>query len=126
MEARYDGPYRILRRTRGGTYELKGQDGTIIKRPPSTLKLVSQTMAFDVDSQEVEEILAHQTINDEDWYLVKWKGIPETYNQWVHKKDFNSTGPIEEFWRAKRKRQEEPLKIKFKRPKVERRVRFKE
>jgi hypothetical protein len=86
--------------------------------------LVSQTMAFDVDSHEVDTILSHQLINNDDWYLVKWKDIPETYSQWVQKADFNSTGPIEDFWRAKRKRSQEPLTIKFKKPKLDKRVRF--
>jgi hypothetical protein len=111
MQPRYTGPFKIIRRTIGGTYELQGPDGTLYKRPPSTLKLVSQSMPFHEDSVEVEKVLAHKRVNDMDHYLVKWKRRAEQFNEWVPISSFDSQAPVEAFWKS---RKQKPISIRLK------------
>jgi hypothetical protein len=40
---------------------------------------------------EVEEIKAKDTCEGESYYLVKWKGWPSEYNQWVFKDNMANT-----------------------------------
>lgn len=116
-QPRYTGPFKIMRRTRGGTYELKGPDGTLYTRPPNALKLVSQSMPFHEDSVEVERILSHKIINDEDHYLVKWKQREEQFNEWVPVTSFDSQAPIEAFWKSHQTNK--PIRIHLKVPKIQ-------
>jgi hypothetical protein len=47
MEPQYAGPFKVLRRNRGGAYVLQGPDPTEYTRPPSVLKAVSISMASE-------------------------------------------------------------------------------
>lgn len=51
------------------------------------------------EDYELEEVLEHRGLLIEDsHYLVKWKGYPDTFNQWLHYSRFNETNLITEYW----------------------------
>lgn len=67
----------------------------------------------DEDEYEVEEVRDEKLIEGETHFLVKWKGWPSEYNQWVPQEDMeNATEAIQSYW--KRKGQENPLVAKKK------------
>ena len=92
LEPRYEGPYKILRRTTGGTYQLLDADGHILARnyAPNQLKLISGTPEF-APTAEVKSIKEHEELPDgSKQYLTQWKNkdIPD---MWVHYNDFQDT-----------------------------------
>ena len=60
-------------------------------------------LADDEEQYEVEEVLGSTRKRGEVWYMVKWKGWPEEYNQWVLKEDLNADELVRE-WEAKKSR----------------------
>jgi hypothetical protein len=103
-EPRYEGPFTILRRNKGGVYVLKGRDGTEYTRPGQVLKIVHPKIA-DISTDEpvgvVDKILSHRLATgvegkDEHYYLVKWKGTD--IRSWVIHSDFHDHGPIRRYW----------------------------
>jgi transposase InsO family protein len=93
---RYLGPMTVLRRTKGGSYILKGQDGTEYRRPPSTLKMVTREPAEPLEDNHcvVEKILEHRGTGHSTEYLVKWKNVHHSQNEWLTKDDFDGTTMI--------------------------------
>ena len=102
---RYTGPFMVVSRNRGGAYQIKGPDGSLYSRPPSTLKLVSSEIPFSQDSSVVDRILDHKRTNMETVYLVKWKDS-SLINQWISEHAFDDLGPIAEYWRKKGSRKD--------------------
>jgi hypothetical protein len=106
-EPRYTGPFLVIRRTTGGSYLLKGPDGTEYRRAPSQLKLVTQnSVSPDTTSTAVDKILDHRllTLDDSDRreheYLVKWYKLSDDHNQWVHERSFDDLTPIRRYWKS--------------------------
>jgi hypothetical protein len=102
---RYEGPFTIIRRNQGGAYVLKGPDGTEYTRPPSVLKLAHPDIKLPTHGRPgiiaaVQKILDHKEENNSTLYLVKWKDLPNSYNQWVPQHDFNDIGPIRTYYRS--------------------------
>jgi transposase InsO family protein len=68
----------------------------------------SDSMPFppleDEDDWEVEEVKEKKKIDGEDHFLLKWKGWPSEYNQWVQKSSINAPALIRKFEKT-RKRQ---------------------
>ncbi|KAG0250068.1 hypothetical protein DFQ27_009635, partial [Actinomortierella ambigua] len=98
----YEGPYTVIRRTTGGTYELKDGTGAILHRKyaPSQLKLVLDDLD-DSDIYEVETISSHRPAEAGGGvdYLVKWKGFPTEANTWEHEGNFIERQCIEDYWK---------------------------
>jgi hypothetical protein len=109
LSPRYEGPFEIIRRNRGGSYLLRGQDDTIYKRPACSLKLVSQipVITLPSDHVEVESILDHRpktlVSQDDSEYLVKWKNRDMSLCQWVPSKDFDGTSLIIQYFKNLKK-----------------------
>ena len=101
-EPRYEGPFRVLRRTKGGSYLLKNNDGTEFRRVANQLKLVSQDMELPVESEQVEiqKILDHRQVNGTNEFLVKWKNRPSNFNEWVKQTDFAQPAVITRYWKT--------------------------
>jgi hypothetical protein len=58
----------------------------------------------DDDEWEVEEVRDEKKFQNELHYLVKWKGWPSEYNQWVPAIDMaNAKGIISKFQKQKKK-----------------------
>ncbi|ORY40697.1 hypothetical protein BCR33DRAFT_699345 [Rhizoclosmatium globosum] len=99
-EARYEGPFRVVKRTTGGTYQLLDADGRLLGRnyAPQQLKLVSGNTSF-LPTTEVEAILERRQLPNsaEAEYLVSWKGYPESHNEWIPFSSFHDVQIVKEF-----------------------------
>jgi hypothetical protein len=104
-QPRYTGPFFVVRRTKGGSYVLKGPDETEYRRPPHALKLVSpdivQEGTDDSIAAVVDRILDHKIdeATGSKQYLVAWDKRPTEFNQWVKESDFHDLGPIQKYWK---------------------------
>jgi uncharacterized protein (DUF427 family) len=59
----------------------------------------------DEDEYEVEDVRDEKLIEGETHFLVKWKGWPSEYNQWVRQEDMeNATEAIQSYWKRKGKK----------------------
>ena len=54
------------------------------------------------DHYEVEEILDQRFHNNENQYLVKWKGYTARYNSWVTTEDLNAPDLLSKFKRQQK------------------------
>jgi transposase InsO family protein len=67
----------------------------------------------DDDEYEVEEVREDRVVDNETHFLVKWKGWPSEYNQWVPQEDMgNATEAIQSYWKRKKGKIESNLKDK--------------
>ena len=90
-----------MRRTKGGSYELKGLEEKIFPRryPPQDLIPISNNNLFDDESYEIEKIVAHRnTDNGEFEYKVRWKGYSAAHDTWEPFANFDSIAPIDSYW----------------------------
>lgn len=104
--ARYEGPYRVLRRTRGGAYQLLDNDGTTLPRKyaPEQLKIITRAEDESGDSERsyaVQDILDDKRVGSKKFYLVSWKGYGKSANSWVVEDDFNDIEVIRTYWKKK-------------------------
>jgi hypothetical protein len=77
LEPNYEGPYTVLRVTKGGAYVLQDQQGELMPKnyPPSALKLISHDDPINTeDVYVVEAIVAHRKAKGKYEYKVRWKG----------------------------------------------------
>ena len=44
----------------------------------------------ELDEQEVEDIVGDQRYKQQSYFLIKWKGWPSKYNQWVLEEDISA------------------------------------
>ncbi|KAJ3282423.1 hypothetical protein HDU79_009937, partial [Rhizoclosmatium sp. JEL0117] len=99
-EPRYEGPYRVVKRTKGGTYSLLDRDGHVLHRDyaPQQLKLISSDLSDDwFATGEVADILEHQEIDGANVYLVQWKNLPKDQTSWVPYADFQDTTILQDY-----------------------------
>ena len=85
LQPYYEGPYKVLRRNRGGSYLLLDHDSSLLKPPaaPSQLKLVSRDPIHDVESFVVDHIIQHcGGPTRREYFLVKWKHLDSSHNSW--------------------------------------------
>ena len=117
-EPRYEGPFLILTRNKGGAYLLQGKDGSIYKRSANQMKSTMIPFVSEIGSDTMHQVIS-KIIGKigEDHYLVKFKGSKKSMA--VHKQDFSSDHLIRKYENPKRKANsdEPPLKLKFKIPK---------
>jgi hypothetical protein len=90
LQPYYEGPFKVLKRTSGGSYVLQDSTGALLPRnaAPSQLKIISHAPDNKQASFEVDAILDHRgTVNYDRSYLVKWKhDHPHT---WIPEQDFD-------------------------------------
>lgn len=99
--------YTVVSTNRGGALTLRDSTGSLLPRPvpPSHCKKVGSNVATD-DSDEVEAVINHRGNDLNRYYLVKWRGDPNT--SWVHRQDFDDTACITEYFRRLGKRPPPP------------------
>jgi hypothetical protein len=97
-QPRYLGPFRVVRRNRGGAYILMDAANNPLTRAPEALKQVSINREFG-DSSTVEGVIDHRGKRHDLEYLVKWLGLDSTRNSWVKARDFDSQGCILAYWK---------------------------
>lgn len=98
----YEGPYTVVRKNRGNSYELKDELGELLHRNyvPSELKIVTiDESTIEDELYEVEDIRDHRGEPGEREYLVKWVGYGERANTWQTADDFTDPSIIQKYWK---------------------------
>lgn len=102
LHPEYEGPYTVVRKTKGGSYVLMDEQGELlpIDIPPSQLKLISQDEIIPADEvYEIDSIIAHKKEpNGTYLYKVRWKGYTAEDDTWEPYEHFNSTDVITSYW----------------------------
>jgi transposase InsO family protein len=103
LDADFLGPFKILRKTRGGSYVLADACGTLLGKnvAPSQLKLVTPTA---LDSRfYVDTIVDHKTSETDGqmWYRVRWLGFPPESDTWEPVHHFDDPATIREYWKRR-------------------------
>ncbi|KAF9120044.1 hypothetical protein BG015_006172, partial [Linnemannia schmuckeri] len=100
LSPRYEGPFTVVRKNKGGAYILKDGTGSMLGRryAPSQLKLVYE----DPDSfltYEVEKILDARRTTEGTWeYFVKWKHYSDNDNTWEPEENFVERKCVTDYW----------------------------
>jgi len=103
LDPKYEGPFKVIRRTTHGTYTLMDKTNSTIPRnfAPEQLKLVTQALDGPDDSEdhyEIEAILSHnRTDGGEILYKVKWKGYDEISD--IPYEAFNSKATVNRYYK---------------------------
>ena len=105
LEPRHEGPYKIGRRNRGGTYTLLDHDGTILARnyaPSQLVPVPGPSLPVDSDTIfTVDHIISHRELSAGRYeYFIKWRGYDESHNSWEPSSSFFDVTPITKYWRA--------------------------
>jgi hypothetical protein len=100
LRPRYEGPYKVVRRTQGGTYVLAEGDGTVLRRnySPNQLKMIQLPTEDLPQTYEVESILdTRKRRNGVQEYLVKWRGYSSEHNSWEPAENFQDVEILTRF-----------------------------
>ncbi|KAF9554028.1 hypothetical protein EC968_009940 [Mortierella alpina] len=106
LDAPYDGPYQVVRRTSHGTYILRDAMSRLLARnyAPEQLKIAARpNLPQDASdaSYEVERILSHRTApGGKMLYLVKWKGYDDSHNSEITPEHFDSKNLMTRYHRS--------------------------
>ena len=103
LEPYYLGPFKVLRKNRGGAYLLLDSDATLFQRAvaPEALKLVRKDPKHDEVSYVVEKILKHRGPQHKREYLVRWKSMPSSEDSWEPAENFNELDCLRRYWSKK-------------------------
>ena len=98
LHPKYEGPFKILRRTKGGSYSLLDSTGALYPKnvSPDKLKIISLPDA--APSYEVQEILDHRGPASDREYLVRWKGYSHNDDSWEPAANFDSPLLIQQYF----------------------------
>ncbi|KAG0317321.1 hypothetical protein BG000_004577 [Podila horticola] len=103
LEAKYEGPFMVVRRTARGSYVLRDNLQQILARnySPDQLKMVvplTDDITVKPRSYEIEKIVGHDLGSEgEMLYQVKWKGYDESWNDWLSFSHFDSKAIVTEY-----------------------------
>ena len=104
MQPAFTGPFKVLRCTRGGSYQLLNTLNELhpTKVPPSHIKLISHKAGFINKAAEnpfeVLKVVDHRGAGANVEYRVRWKGYSAQDDTWQKVVDFNSTNCIDAYW----------------------------
>jgi len=100
LDEEYDGPFKIIHRTAGGSYVLEDYDGKLLANhfPPHDLDVISGEPKEKDKSYEVEKIITHRKSPDGFEYLVRWKGYTSAEDSWEPSSNFDSLQTIRNYW----------------------------
>jgi transposase InsO family protein len=104
-ETPFVGPFFVVRKSKGGAYQLRDSLGNLLPRdlPPSKLKIIGTNNLPDGTSYEVEAIVNHRGHGSGIEYFVKWKDYPDSQNTWEPPSSFDTDRPILKYWARKRR-----------------------
>ena len=101
----FEGPYKVVKRNRGGAYLLLDHDGVLLHRSYAPAQLVSvpspaEAPADTSDIRTVKKILAHRKHGRGYEWLVSWKGCDASQNIWKPASNFFDIDVITEYWKS--------------------------
>ena len=93
----YDGPYKVIRKTKGGSYVLTDEMGMLANRTyaPHELKKASMNDDEDGEIYEIDGIVDHRGNNRNIEYLVRWKGYSKDEDMWLKPSEITHPATIE-------------------------------
>ena len=97
LESSYEGPYKVLRRHKGGSYTLQDAAGVLLSKgvSPNQMKLISG----DIDNiSRVESIVDHKETKNGILYRVRWEGYSEADDTWEPKDSFHDPSTISDYY----------------------------
>eukprot|EP00732_Lithocolla_globosa_P004153 Lithocolla_globosa_v1_NODE_3676_length_1609_cov_4.326255.p1 type:complete len:275 gc:universal NODE_3676_length_1609_cov_4.326255:888-64(-) len=102
LEARYEGPYKVVRTTRGGSYVLQDATNELLARnvAPNHLKMGSAATPFG-ESHVVEAVVDHRGPVRARQYKVRWRGFSSADDTWEHAEAFDDEETLAEYWRRR-------------------------
>ena len=103
-EAKYIGPFIVVRRNHAGNFVLRDETGDQLDRsvPPDQLKLIAKKNTTKDDVYEVERILQHRGAPGSYQYLVRWKTpYTEADDSWEPSSSFRDPGIMKRYWKSK-------------------------
>ena len=97
FDSRYLGPFRVVSRTRGGSYKLSIDTGELLSRnfPPSHLKISASKEP--VKSFLVEDIVDHRVVHGTPLFRVRWFGFSDTEDTWEPASSFDDPEVIRRY-----------------------------
>ncbi len=101
-ESKYEGPYTVIKRSKGGAYTLLDNDKRILPRKyaPSQLKILTGDDIDMSQTYEINRILRHRKDDKGSYeYLVSWRGYDDKANSWVKYRDFHDVAIIRDYHR---------------------------
>ncbi|KAG1121361.1 hypothetical protein G6F42_012503 [Rhizopus arrhizus] len=109
----YEGPYTIIRKTKGGSYVLQNETGVLMDRDyaPRELKVVNKNNIEDDDEAfEIEDILEHKGSGKNTEYKIRWKGYSHEHDLWVTPDLITHESTIQKYWRRRLGKDYKPYK----------------
>ncbi|SAM05293.1 hypothetical protein [Absidia glauca] len=103
MDAVYEGPYEVVRKTDNGTYVLRDTMNQLMNRhyQPSELAHVADEHEVLDDVYEVEAVVDHKLDQQTNKYTykVKWLNYDDSHNTWAPEENFYSQQCIQQYWK---------------------------
>jgi len=99
LDARYQGPYRVIARTELDNYILEDATGKVVEQEIPLQKLKVVELDHVEEDLEVEKILDHKDEDNVRYYLVKWRSFDDSENTWEPETNFNTKGVIKAYLR---------------------------
>ena len=105
LDPEFEGPFRIIGKSKGNSYTLVNTANHPYKRRVTTsqLKLAHSLPPFPDPSEhfEFERILEHRGDPGSREYLVKWKNYPLQDASWVRPEDFTDPSSLTRYWASR-------------------------
>ncbi|SAL98530.1 hypothetical protein [Absidia glauca] len=104
MEPKFNGPFTVVRKNKGGAYTLQQRDGELLPKqyPPSALKSVSEDPRTSSEERwEVQSIIDHKGTPGKYEYKVRWKGYDADADTWEPTSYFDDIDTIKQYWRSR-------------------------
>ncbi|SAL97592.1 hypothetical protein [Absidia glauca] len=105
MEAKYNGPFTVVKRNKGGAYTLQQRNGELLPKayPPSALKPLSDEVIKEKEDRwEVQAIVSHRGTPGKYEYKVRWKGFTPDDDTWEPAEMFDDVDTIKTYWSKRR------------------------
>jgi transposase InsO family protein len=105
MEAKYNGPFTVVKRNKGGAYTLQQRNGELLPKayPPSALKPLSDEVIKEKEDRwEVQAIVSHRGTPGNYEYKARWKGFTPDDDTWEPAEMFDDVDTIKTYWSKRR------------------------